>query len=83
MIRQHWRDHRIGLLTIAVFNPLAYILVLYAFKIAPVVLVAPLREVSVLLTVLAGSLFLGEGDLKRRLGWAAFILLGIGLLVSG
>lgn len=78
----HWIDHRRGVLAISIFNPLAYILVLYALTFTPVAYVAPAREISVLLTVLAGSLLLKEGDLKRRLGWAAIILIGMMLLVS-
>ena len=68
-IKAHWRDHRTGVIVIAVFNPLAYILVLTALSFTPVAYVAPLREVSVLLTVLAGSLLLGEG----RLGATAWL----------
>ncbi|WP_420419272.1 EamA family transporter [Pacificispira sp.] len=82
-VAQIWRDHRAGVLVIAVCNPLAYILVLYALTFTPVVYVAPLRETSVLLTVLAGSLFLGEGNLKTRLTWSAVILAGVSILATG
>lgn len=82
-IKAHWRDHRTGVIVIAVFNPLAYILVLTALSFTPVAYVAPLREVSVLLTVLAGSLLLGEGRLGQRLGWATLILAGMAVLVTG
>ncbi|QFS82761.1 DMT family transporter [Roseivivax sp. THAF197b] len=77
-----WREERLGVLVIAVLSPLAYILVLIALRFTPVVYVAPLREVSVLLSVLAGSLILGEGDLKRRLIWAMVILTGVSLLAT-
>ena len=83
LVRQHWRKHKAGVIAIAVFNPLAYILVLYALTFTPVVYVAPTREIGVLLAVLAGSLLLNEGRLGRRLGWSVFILGGIILLVSG
>ncbi|MXQ08476.1 EamA family transporter [Alphaproteobacteria bacterium GH1-50] len=82
-VRQLWREHRGGVLVIAVFSPLAYILVLYALTFTPVTYVAPLREVSVLLTVIAGSVLLKEGHLKERLGWAVVILTGMTLLVTG
>jgi len=82
-IRGYWRDHRIAVIAIAIFNPLAYILVLYALTFTPVVYVAPTREISVLLTVLMGSLLLGEGDMKRRLKWALVILTGVSLLATG
>lgn len=77
-----WQQHRWRVIVIALINPLAYILVLYAMTFTPVVYVAPLRETSVLLTVLAGSLFLGEGHLKSRLLWSAVILTGVSLLVT-
>ena len=81
-IKSHWRDHRIGVISIALFNPLAYILVLYALTFTPVVYVAPVREVGVLLAVLMGSVLLGEGDLKRRLVWAVIIMFGVTLLAT-
>lgn len=80
LVQRHWAEHRTGVFIIAVFNPLAYILVLYALTFTPVAYVAPIREVSVLLTVLAGSLLLGEGDLRHRLIWASVILGGVVVL---
>ena len=82
LVRQHWRDHRTGVLAIAIFSPLAYILVLYAMTFTPVAYVAPTRETSVLLSVLAGSILLHEGQLRWRLGWALVILAGMTLLVA-
>ena len=78
-----WRDHRYSVLGVAIFSPLAYILVLIAFTFTPVIYVAPLREMSVLLTVLMGTLLLGEPSLGKRLGWAVVIIAGIALLASG
>lgn len=83
IVCQHWANHRTGVLVIAIFSPLAYILVLYALTFTPVAYVAPTREISVLLSVLAGSLLLQEGQLPRRLGWASIALIGISLLVTG
>ena len=82
-VRMQWREHRSAVLIVAIFSPLAYILVLYAMAFTPVAYVAPTRETSVVLVVLAGSLLLGEGQLKWRLGWAVFIFAGMALLVSG
>ncbi|NNF72585.1 MAG: EamA family transporter [Rhodobacteraceae bacterium] len=82
LMRQHWNEHRTGVLVIAIFNPLAYILVLHAMTFTQVAYVAPLREVSVVLTVLAGSLLLGEGHVKQRLTWAGVILVGMVFLVT-
>jgi len=82
LVARHWREHRLGVIAIAVFNPLAYILVLYALTFTPVVYVAPTREMSVLITVMMGSILLGEGDLRRRMLWAGLILVGVVLLAT-
>ncbi|MCB1511249.1 MAG: EamA family transporter [Hyphomicrobiaceae bacterium] len=76
------REHWFGVLVIAALNPLAYILVLYALTFTPVVYVAPTRELSVMITVLMGSLLLGEGHTVRRLLWAAVITSGVALLAT-
>ncbi|MFT5173632.1 MAG: drug/metabolite transporter (DMT)-like permease [Gammaproteobacteria bacterium] len=83
LMAQQWREHRVGVICIAIFNPLAYVLVLYALTFTPVVYVAPTRELSVLITVLMGTLLLGEGQLRQRLTWASVILIGVVLLASG
>ncbi len=82
-IAQHWREHKYAVLGIAVFNPLAYILVLTALAFTPVVYVAPAREVSVLITVVLGSVLLREGALRQRMGWACLIVAGMVLLALG
>ncbi len=79
-VRALWRDHRVSVVLIAIFNPLAYILVLVALTFTPVTLVAPLREASVLITVILGSVVLGEGHLARRLGWGTVVLFGVVLI---
>ncbi|MDA0681254.1 MAG: EamA family transporter [Proteobacteria bacterium] len=83
LIREQWKSHRQAVIVIAVLNPLAYILVLYALTFTPVVYVAPTREVSVLLSVIMGSVLLREGQSGRRLGWATVILADVVLLVTG
>jgi drug/metabolite transporter (DMT)-like permease len=78
-----WAEHRSGVVAIAVLAPLAYILVLYALTFTPVIYVAPTRELSVLLTVLLGTLVLHEPDAKRRLVWACVMVAGVVLLATG
>lgn len=77
------RHHAGALLTVAVLSPLAYLLVLTAFTLAPVSLVAPAREVSVLLGTLFGATVLHEGARVRRLAAAAGMALGVMLLARG
>ncbi|MTI15954.1 hypothetical protein E1162_01735 [Rhodobacteraceae bacterium RKSG542] len=82
LVSKIWREHKGGVLIISVFSPLAYILVLIAFTFTPVVYVAPLRELSVLMSVLMGSILLGEGHLKERMVWAMVIVFGVLVLAS-
>ncbi len=74
--RQIQQDGKI-MLTVAVLSPAAYVLVLGAMTIAPLSLVAPAREISILLGVIAGAKFLQEGNMLSRLGAAGLMVLGI------
>jgi drug/metabolite transporter (DMT)-like permease len=68
---------------VGIFSPVAYVLVLYAMKIAPVSHVAPAREVSMLFAALIGGHLLGEGDRWLRVAGAALIALGVAALALG
>jgi drug/metabolite transporter (DMT)-like permease len=82
-LRHVWRHHRGAVATVALLSPAAYLLVLTAFTLAPVSLVAPAREVSVLLGTLAGTTLLGEGARVRRTLAAAAMVVGVALLARG
>lgn len=66
-----------------VLSPLSYILVLAATTIAPVSLVAPMREVSVVLVSLFGALALREGNPKTRISISLMVAGGIALIALG
>lgn len=71
------RADAVPILVVAVFSPLAYILVLTAMLSAPVALVAPLRESSIVIgSFLAWWLF-REGNLARRVAGGMIVLAGI------
>lgn len=72
-----WRTHRLRLLGIAALSPLAYIIVLFAFRLGPLTHVAPAREVSILFGTWLGARMLGEGQRSRRRVAAAAFVLGI------
>jgi drug/metabolite transporter (DMT)-like permease len=72
-----WRAHWLMVVVIAVLSPLAYLLVLFAMRIAPVSLVAPARELSIVFGSLAAWLILGEPNPKRRLAGAVIVLAGV------
>ena len=61
-------------------SPLAYVLVLFALTRAPISLVAPVRESSVVIGALLGASVLKEGQLARRLIAASAIAIGIAAL---
>ncbi|WP_420734330.1 DMT family transporter [Brevibacterium luteolum] len=65
---------------VSVLSPLAYILVLIAMQQAPVSLVAPLRETSIIIGMLLAWWLFHERDLGRRLTGAAIVITGIGLI---
>ena len=67
----------VPILIVAVLSPFAYILVLTAMLKAPVALVAPLRESSIVIGSLVACLWFREGHLARRLTGAAVVLAGI------
>ena len=64
-------------LLLAAVSPLAYVLVLYAVQLAPLLHVAPAREVSMLFAALLGGRLLGETDRGLRLLGAACIAAGV------
>jgi drug/metabolite transporter (DMT)-like permease len=72
-----WRAYRTELLGVAVLSPLGYILVLTALVVAPVSLVAPAREVSIVFGALLGARLFAEGDTRRRVAGALLIVAGI------
>lgn len=78
LVRQEWRR----ILAFAVLSPLSYILVLSAVTIAPVALVAPMREVSVILVSLFGIVILRESRPASRIAASAVVLAGIVLLAQ-
>ncbi len=78
-----WRAQWRGALVVALFSPVAYVLVLYAVQQAPLSHVAPAREVSMLFAALMGGRLLGEGDRVVRVTGALLIGAGVVLLALG
>jgi drug/metabolite transporter (DMT)-like permease len=77
--RQNWP----AVLTVGILSPLAYVLVLVAFTLAPVSLVAPAREASVVLVALGGWLLFKEPHPAQRIMGAVVVLGGVALLAIG
>ena len=77
-LRASW----LTVLIVAVLSPLASVLILLAVQLAPVSVIAPAREVSVVLVSLAGWLWLREPHPVQRLIGAAVVLAGVALLAT-
>ena len=78
-----WREQWRYALLVATISPVAYVLVLYAMREAPLSHVAPAREVSMLFAALIGGRLLGEGDRIARLLGAGCIAAGVTALALG
>lgn len=76
--RTRWRE----IAVVAVLSPLAYVLVLEAMRIAPVSLVAPARESSIVVGSLLAWWLFKEPDPLRRLLGAAVVVGGIVLIAA-
>jgi len=78
--RDAWRRYTPHAILLGVVSPMAYVLVLYAVRIAPLSHVAPAREVSMLFAALLGGKLLGEGERASRLLGALLMAAGVVLL---
>lgn len=78
VLRTRWRE----ITTVAVLSPLAYVLVLEAMRTAPVSLVAPARESSIVVGSLLAWWLFKEPDPLRRLLGAGIVLAGIVLIAT-
>ncbi|SOD12461.1 DMT family transporter [Pedobacter xixiisoli] len=76
-IKRDLREHKWSILGIALLSPAAYILVLQALELAPLSVIAPARETSILIGVFMGSSALNERDGKKRIVASILILAGI------
>ena len=75
-----WRDSREAVIAVAVLSPLAYVLVLVALQLAPVSVVAPARELSIVIGSFMAWRLLHEPQPRRRMSGAAIVLAGVVLL---
>jgi drug/metabolite transporter (DMT)-like permease len=82
-VAREWRDHRAEAFGVAILSPLAYLLVLWALVFTPVSLVAPLREVSILIGAFLGARIFGERNARARFVAAGLMFAGIVALARG
>ena len=72
-----WRKNFLPIISIALLMPLAYVLVLQAYALAPISYVGAIREISIVLAALAGWRWLGESFGRIRSLGAVLIFVGI------
>ena len=72
-----WRTQWRPAVAVAVLSILAYLLVLFAMRLAPVSMVAPARELSIVFGSLAAWLILGEPNPRRRVTGAIVVVAGV------
>lgn len=81
-IAAEWRSNALSILTVGAMNLLSYLLVLQAMRQASVSYVGAVREMSVVLAALFGSLYMREGFGPVRVLAACVIFAGV-LLIAG
>ena len=74
--RAHWR----AAVVVTVFQAISYLLILEIFKTAPVSVVAPLRECSILVAAVLGARLLGETVTPRKVVSALTVMAGVALI---
>lgn len=79
-LRTQWRLNAKYILAVGALSPLAYTLVLFAMTMAPLVYVAPARELSMLIGVILGAKVLRESFTLVRVAGTALMLIGVALL---
>jgi drug/metabolite transporter (DMT)-like permease len=82
-LKREIKLHKWIILAVGLLSPAAYILVLQALKYAPLSVVAPARETSILLGVFMGARVFNEKDKGRRIVASLLILAGIVALSLG
>jgi drug/metabolite transporter (DMT)-like permease len=75
-----WARNARYIVAVGLLAPVAYTLILYALTQAPLVYVAPTREVSMLVGVVIGALLLKEPFTTWRLLGAASMVFGVAML---
>lgn len=77
-----WRRNRGRIVVVGLLSPLAYLLVLSALQLAPLAYVAPAREVSMMIGLALGALWLRERITPTRVAGCVLMLGGVVLLAA-
>lgn len=78
-----WRSHWQGVIGTAISSVLAYGIVIYAANFAPIAAVSALRESSVIMAALIGTLVFGERPWQIRIAAAVLVAGGVAIITMG
>jgi uncharacterized membrane protein len=82
-LQAEWRRNARLILGCGALVPVSYVLILFAVQRAPISVIAPARELSMMVGVLFGWWLLKEQDVARRLAGAVLIAAGVAVLMLG
>ena len=82
VLAEYRRNPR-AVLLVSVFTPLAYLCIVFALRFGNVVLIAAARNVGILLSTLAGVVFLHERVTRGRVAGAVLVSVGVTALTLG
>jgi drug/metabolite transporter (DMT)-like permease len=80
-VRREWARNWRAIIAVGAMSAAGYTLVLLAFRLSKAGYVVAARELSIVLSALIGTLWMGEGRLGPRLAAASIVLAGIGCVV--
>ena len=79
-IQKTWRGQSVRLIILGLLMPVAYALILFAYKLAPVAYVVASREIRLVFGTIIGAFALKEGNAPLRISGATLIALGVLIL---
>jgi drug/metabolite transporter (DMT)-like permease len=79
-LKQEWKLNYKSIMIGAILAPLSYVLFLWAIKIAPISVLAPIREFGTVFGALIGVIFLKEKNGRNRIISSIIITIGMVLL---
>jgi drug/metabolite transporter (DMT)-like permease len=77
VVRREWSENWRRVLAVGAMSAAGYTLVLLAFRLSKAGYVVAAREMSIVLSALIGTLWMGEGRLGPRLAAASIVLAGV------
>jgi drug/metabolite transporter (DMT)-like permease len=76
-VHREWRANWRAILAVGAMSAAGYTLVLLAFRLSKAGYVVAARELSIVLSALIGTIWMGEGRVTPRLAAATIVLAGV------